>query len=527
MSFFTDIRTQIRSSTLKVLAELTSRFNSQYRAELDFTDLYSGKSLVLGISSQFMPVYYRFDQMKISVACWKIEIENLKMMEGLSVDIYQADQLNQFGQINLYLPVDYFSYFSKLMSQLPPPAEYYDGYLTPSGRTLWLFNRAGENQHQQPVCIKINTHFIKSHEQFTVKPFLPSQAKHSVCVSEYLKNFNQTFSEDFALKIRQVGGVDENENIHLYVERQIDFAKCGIGLKDFLAPLHAVCGPVFWSDPKIQELYGLNAESKVFFFEEDWPRELARLVRRSLDEIFLHFELHQQNLTAHIRNGRLKQLLYHDLLDTSFDPITYFLYSSESHETKLITIKHMTSNALFNSFGEIYNSERKIKDFTVGSIYRRYLRNFGDFTRVYNLFSEKDFLSDQSFEKKVLEYLNFSEADLSLQDYSSMPLADIGFAKDDLFWSIERYFYCKQQRGIKDLKVTALQQIKKQTVSDSDVLKIFEKKYLSQQGFVSAGFPCRQKHYKPDHLRQLQMSQDEKIFWGRYASMEFLIIFNS
>lgn len=515
------------TKTIKILAQLGARYNSHYRAQFVSQNLFDGVDYRLNFFSKFIPVSSRYRSMQVDMLYWILTTEQLKHLQNLEVNITESSQSlgnslasSLKNKIEIYIPRDLVANFSYLVDQLPPPHRVLSAVLTPSGRSFWVFDEMDEQF--APHGIKINTGFIDDLVSFNRKKLSASDVEYALLVSEYLKLEKNIFCESSGVSF--IPRNAQPDQAYVCQRRSLDFKRCDIRKDDWLVPLHTLCGPDFWQDTQMMQTIGLDKFGAEAFFTQQLPKAFAELIRNSLDKTFLHFEVHQQNLTAQLRNGHLVKLIYHDLLDTVFDPVTYFLLHPDAYEKKLELVTKLTGSQHFNCAGEIRNYERTLHDFTVTNFYRRYLRNFGEYQMVSNYFCGKNIFYSHDFEVAVLMHLKLTDEELQIDELSErLPNEVLKRASQDLFWCIERLIDCKQRAALKNiLQITPSDW----PSSEPSTSEQFMKMYRQRNGYVSLTFPNQEKFMDQQLFGKVQQTPDQRLFWGSYDKRPFIAVFN-
>jgi len=435
---------------ISVMAKLGGSYNSYYSRIYQFTDLLLKRPVRLEVSTQFFEARVRFKMPVMSVKVWHVDLDLLKSLGFEMVHYFGSQSLGTASKqaVSIYIPEFLSSKFETLEGRLKAAMQEasnrgrisiqeHTGQLTSSGRTFWLDNSD---------CFKIDTVDIQGVSDFVNNRRLDTKdVKAAILTCEYLQNtdLKNFFTESSGLYIQS----STADYRYVVLERNLDFEKTSVREGDFLIPMQAMVSVDFWANEKTLAAFELNQQTCAQFFENHLAREFARLVKNSIESTFTHFELHQQNITCHIRNGELQKLLVHDLQDVVFDPISYLLATPDEEWSEALRfIRQFSKTKFFNLYGEPRVDGPKHKFFfTPASLYRRYLRNLGNYGRIYNHASGEDYLFSRKFESLILKELNYADEDLGL-DAAIKDSANFSFLRDHLFWVIERRVETKQKK---------------------------------------------------------------------------------
>lgn len=509
---------------LKIYAELNQNFNGYYQQPYELTNLLDGKTYSLLINNQFLSVRQKFTQGNLKIGYWSIETKILQSCLGVT----QTSFMGSFAgseKIDFFLPQDLFDVFPTLIEKIGYPSRYYEGILTPSGRSIWVFG-AGLD----PICLKIDTFNLDEIKNFNYRRLELHHAEHSLAASNFLKAETNIFQEDAALSIQfDAGAVPSKQTHYTYLVRSLDCKKVQVQPgKDFLVPMYVLVSKEFWQNQNLLQLLGLHKINPKDFFANEIAQGFAQLIRNSLDKSYLHFELHQQNISVHFRQGRFVKLIYHDLLDTVFDSVSYFLKTLTENKVSIDSLKsaygevrQMQKKSFFNAHGDLQKKNSKFFAFTVTSLYRRYLRNFGDYTKIYNVYSGDDYLNARKFEAFVLKNLNFTDAELGISDETNEN--NIDFLRHELFWCIDRYHEVKQGRMLKNVfdQLCSLSE----TQNSTNGIDLLKQKLDSSFVSCSDAIPFDLEMIDFAKISQLQFLFENRMALGLYGNRPFLLLF--
>ncbi len=505
---------------IKLFAEFGKRYNSYYQLKYKIHNMIDSEDYELTISNQFLAVDLRFPQFSGRIAHWRLKFDALEKWPSLSK--YELVGENRDRHIfDFFLPEDFFSIFSELVAYLGDSYNFYNAVMTSSGRSVWVFP-----PEQLPFCLKIDTFDFDLPQKFSSRPLRLAQIKHSAKLNNLLKAEKNIFSEGTGCSFTFEEWIDAKTHLsYSYLIRDLNFEQNEIKSKDFIIPVQAILSEDFWKDTRLLKIIEMHKRQPVEFFKTDLAKGFADLIFNSLNTTHIHFEVHQQNMSLQIRNGKLVKLLYHDLLDTVFDPIGFFMKSVGSdHQNNLNllqVIDDMQANVFFNSHGLLQRKNDRHHTFTVSSFYRRYIRNFGDYSKVFNAFSGGDYLQSFEFEECILKYLNFGESSLCL---SALPINTTSFLSRQLFWSIDRYHIVHQKNEIQ-AKLNLLQKLSEiRPRGNAELCSKFFVLLNENNCFGSASFPIKIDFLQADHLEDLQSLYDDRVFIGKYMNEPFIVI---
>jgi hypothetical protein len=353
---------------------------------------------------------------------------------------------------------------------------------------------------------------------------------HAQKVEKLLQTEQNIFFESFGASIyfRNLHYAGDNKR-YTYLLRHLDFSISNVGIRDFLIPMQALGSQEFWKQKDLLEVLGIKSSS-YDFFEHDIARCIADMIKNSINNTCIHFEAHMQNMTLHVRKGKAVKFIYHDLQDVMFDPIIYFCnqllkVGIESNGQLNAVVKKvygiiddMQLTRTLNAQGERVNDTKKgYESYTVVSFWRKYIRNLGDFTRIYNFFKGDDYFLGRRFEEALLRHLNFSAHDLGF---------DIKTPEDKqtmhhLFWCLDRY-YTRQNEAKVDEVFRLLQNfiVKEERIPFKD----FFFNLQNYQYVASSRFPTRPEFVNKDLISDIVDLHDKKVFLFHYDSKPVILI---
>jgi hypothetical protein len=250
-----------------------------------------------------------------------------------------------------------------------------------------------------------------------------------------------------------------------------------------------------------------------------------------------------QNLTLHLRGGKGVKFIYHDLQDVLFDPTMYFcnrILKTKSQNPDQIdkaireaflAIDDMQMTRTINSQGErVLDRVKGSESSTVVSFWRRYIRNLGDYTRIYNLLAGDDYFLERKFEEYVLNHLDLTPEDLGLADdaltattvaNTSSAINTTNVLKKHLFWCLDRYYTKQNDTKVKEtFEVLKVLSAEKENLS----LKDFSFKLQNFQYVASGHFPTRTELVNKDLISNIVDLHDGKVFLFHYDSKPVILI---
>jgi hypothetical protein len=306
----------------------------------------------------------------------------------------------------------------------------------------------------------------------------------------------------------------------------LDFSLSKIGIRDFLLPMHALGSKEFWKQKELLKVLEIKSPPHIFFEEQIAPC-LADMIKNSINCTCMHFEAHMQNMSLQIRKGKAVKFIYHDLQDVMFDPVIYFcnhILKVNSKNTSQLekaieesyeVIDNFQLSRTINSQGERVNdSARGYETYTVVSFWRKYIRNLGDYTRIYNFFKGDDYFSGRRFEAAILRHLNFSNDDLDgNKNRENM--------KQHLFWCLDKYY-----KRLNNSKVSAAVERMAPIIEKKEILNLkeFTAKIQYYQYVTSGHFPTRPELVESNLIAEIRDLKDGKIFYFKYDSKDVLLI---
>jgi hypothetical protein len=511
---------QWQRDLISIMAKLAVNYNSYYSQTYSFTDLLSKRPRKLNVFTQFFPPRVRFRQTFMPVTIWYAKAELLPKLEVETFEVMTSKENQNKEWVEIYIPEVLKDTFSILQNKLLKAYDSYgpeqinqetvSGVLTSSGRTFWL-----PSMKRGPIGFKIDTLDIK-----TVTPFLnsrrldPGHVRLALLVTKHLGKtaFSNFFNEEEGLHIQ----ASAESQRYVALERSLDFDATGVQNGDFLVPMQAIASGGFWEEPGNLKIFGLENTNQAKFFNEQLVRGFAELIKNSLEETFFHFEVHQQNLTCHIREGVLQRILVHDLQDVIFDPTCYLLSAlPDGWHERLAFISEVYRSRFFNFYGEArLNIENHRHYFTPSTFYRRYFRNFGNYTRIYNRACNEDYLFSRKMEELLVSELNYSESELGLtkkiKSHPNFPLLS-----KNPFWIIDRRIAAQQQIFMQ--KIFSSLNAEAQKLSESEIENLIKRLPL-EVGVCSANMQllnpknneivAAYRVYK-DHVYFLKVKNDE------------------
>ncbi|MBC7467571.1 MAG: hypothetical protein H7256_16390 [Bdellovibrio sp.] len=524
--FFIKAKLRHKKKIVKLFALLGYKLNSYHSLSVRVKNILSDRTDEVIEYNQFVPSAMRHPVKNLRVGYWKLSPEFIRSLSIVDNCDFFGD-VNKYEFLEFYFPLDLSDEYPGLVSSLGSWHEVIEGTLNPSGRSIWLFPK-----NSNPLCLKIDTLQLINRQFFSERALLAGGVIHSVAATNYLKSDCFSANEDRGGNIFfNFNYKKEGPKRYTYLLREYDFEKLNILRDDFLIPIVALLSPEFWSNQKLKSSMGIR-KSAVDFLSEDFARCFADLIKNSLMNTFLHYEVHQQNLSLHMRRGVGVKLIYHDLQDTVFDTVTYLLHQVSLHglsqiESHYSYIARFQKNLVLNAHGHLLTHNRATREyFTVVSIYRRYLRNFGGYNKSLNYFLNSDnntgqYFADKSFESNVLKYLNFTEDVLKVDDVYFKNEQEKQFLQGDLFWSINRFHRLMQ----KDLLKNFIQAVQSAEVEKKEIdPALFESMLKTSTTLYSSGFPINVAYIDFSLISKMVAVFEDRVLLITYKGEEFLIL---
>lgn len=536
----------------EIMAKLAVEYNSYYQRIYTFRELLLQEPMQLLVSTQFVEGRVRFKHASaLPVLAWETDFETLQKMDLKYIEIFKSQFSPKNSKVRILIPEPLAEHFEEIItslksfestlqskgsvwSQLKNSIRFQRdvGIITSSGRSFWVGWHAATS-FERPFCFKIDTlEILTARDYINYRRLSPEDAKLAVLINDLLekilqeKNNHKNFlNENLAVHLQS----QKTDHTRRYVtlERQIDFKRCNIQRGDFLIGMQVLLSPDFWQTKKNLRVIGIRGTNLGDYFSEHLVRGFAELIRNSVEHTFLHFEIHQQNLTCHLRKGHLQQILVHDLQDTIFDPVSFLMSSARAQwPEKLKQISQLYKVRFFNFYGEQrLNIKNHSHYFVPGSFYRRYFRNFGNYTRIFNQASGEDYLFSRKLEALVVRQLNYSEEELGLDGPEGKKIKDARnylFLREHLFWIISRRIWVKQQKMLEQIFACD---------HEKNILNDTEQQALILRAqrevcFFSANLPDRMNLTRCQILKTYRLFEDKIYFLllknGQLAALIFI-----
>lgn len=501
---------------IKVMALLGYNYNSFHQLTYRSRDLLDGEMRDLVVINQFIAANKRHPTDRLDVGRWRLPVSGLyrRLAELRSFELY-----GEAGGdvLDFYFPLDLGDEYERLFECLGPPEKTDRGILTPSGRSIWVLS-----EDRAPVCLKVDTMQLRQRKFFSERLLGEQGLRHTMNVTAHLHAEDNIFTEargaSFTFGYPDPDGRPMQYN---FLIRELRPEAVGLRPDDSLVPVVALLSEKLWAEPALLKSLGLPS-SPARFLIEDFARALAAMIRNSLDRTFVHFEIHQQNLTLLVREKRGEKLLYHDLQDTVLDPVSLFLDRLKQCGGAEIgrhyaEVYGMQRQVCLNSHGHLVTHDFSTKEhFNIVSLYRRYLRNFGHYTRTYNFFAGEDYVNGRDFETAVLRHLNFTSAEL--ETTAPPELAQ------DLFWHIDRYQRRRQRRELASALAAYRQSCPgpADRVSPEELLTLLGREDM--RVIHSGEFPVHIRLIDAEQLTEIENVYHRKVFFARYAGEPVLLL---
>lgn len=534
-SAFHSARQRHRHKVIESFALLGYKLNSYHFFPATIRNLLTDQDEQVVIHNQFVPSEIRHATRSLKVGFWRIRAERLRNFACVASADFFGDSTILNGLIDFYFPLDLTDEYPSFTQQLGAPDQVIDGILNPSGRSIWLCPQGGE-----PVCLKIDTLQLEKRRYFSERALLPLGAMHSISVSNYLNDDIYAATEDRAANIVfRFAYTDGQPKRYTYLLRSYDFKKLDIRNYDFLVPMVALLSPDLWSNEALVKSLDIT-RSAVDLIEGDLASCFAALIKNSLSRTFLHFEVHQQNLSLHLRKGRGVKLIYHDLQDTVFDTVTYFLDQFQRRGFKEVAAYYHQA-AIFqktnflNSHGYVLLEGRPTREyFTVVTAYRRYLRNFGIYNKTLSYFvnlakqqatgeahDPLRYLADKTFEARVLRVLDFSESDLRIDEVDFTDENEKQFLTNDLFWSIQRFHQVFQKNRLQHF----IETVHRDNLPSEEIATTSLKTLLQTKTTVASnGFPVSVTDITEGKIKRVRGFYENRVLLVTYGNEDYLLV---
>jgi hypothetical protein len=270
--------------------------------------------------------------------------------------------------------------------------------MTSGGRSFWV---SGD---QECFGIKFDTLSATENDLITKRSLDEQMLKNTVFVSKRLTEHEAAVTESFGAVIKFKRWP---EVYFSYLVRDFKWSKMQPMSGDVLLPISTLLSEAFWKLESLQQQMqidlGLNREIKSWFIDNT-AYFFAEIIDQAIFETGIHPEMHQQNLTAHLRDGQVIGLHYHDLQDCFLDPMSMFL--NDSREKDNISTIFFNQRRLLGFPGEIMTSYDPEKLYiSTADWWRRWLRVFGQYDRTLNILGGEEPFLRCDFEKKISEQL--------------------------------------------------------------------------------------------------------------------------
>jgi hypothetical protein len=410
---------ELRYSLVEYLGHATGSFNSGFNKDLEYTDSDRLKRSTT-MFNWFLPPAIQFPNgFRSQIGEWRLERSKIAEKE-IEIEEYGNPV---FGNdiIRIFIPKTQNTEWTFLEKALGRPAALHQGFLTPSGRSFWVLAEDGET-----FGLKFHVEETSDSNAIIKKWLDPVMIKNTIETDRLLKSEKEAMQENYGCFFNIRSG--ENKIAIGYIFREFKWDLIDVKIKDVFLPLTALLSQAFWSLKELLQHLELPSQNKM----KDWivgemAPHFADVLYQSIFETGLHPEMHQQNLTVHLGEGRIQNLIYQDLQDCLYDPVTRFLIANTSIGPDTDK-ESLETRRLIALPGEILTPDNKDKlCVQIADWWRRWVRIFGRYDRIINFLSGDDLFATSPFEDAVVRHLKTKceEAGLQTRETDNMDLYQI------------------------------------------------------------------------------------------------------
>lgn len=391
---------QLYSYLIEYLAVANSHFNSGFVDDVTYTDASARQRSVL-MHNWFLPPKLQFPLgFKTEIGQWNINPKVLANHADFHIREY-GKRPHCFPTTVLFLPKTLKEHWDLLTLHLGPPEKIYTGYLTPSGRSFWVLGSP-----HMAFGLKFHVTTDANTDAILNRTFDKKMIENTVETSLLLKDYPDAISEDYGLFLE----VKKSDSIMEFgfAYRNFKWDLLQPQMKDIFLPMPVLLSHSFWKAKEVLRQLSLPDVDDPHlrpWFAEQLAASMSSILTTALFETGLHPEVHQQNLTVHLRNGEFINLIYHDHQDCLQDPITRFLLQNnvEMDDLNFSSLRIKRQLALP---GEILTPDNRDKLFvSLSDWWRRWLRVFGRYDRILNILWSEDPFRDSLFEDSLTRKL--------------------------------------------------------------------------------------------------------------------------
>lgn len=397
-SFFTRPFRRIRQNqNLHIYALLTAKFNSQIRETQTFQHLLNKNEYRIAIKKPYLPVSEKYGDCERMVGEWPLE----RVSHNLVVNA-----IGQTTASSFFYPLDLLELDPKIKHALGEPEYIHKAFLLSSGRSLMVIppDRDG-------FVLKVDTSNYSQLKNYSMRLLTEQNINFCAEVSDYCGRFHPIFPEKSGVTVLDKLPVDRTREAGLRTLIRIPFIS-SMQKDDYLVPVTAFFSEEFWANGDLLKSLGIRTELRSEMFGQ-LARLMARQIKTSLSESFMHFQAHQQNLTLLIRQSEIVELINHDLIDTLYDPVSHLLKvltdaeqnHTENFQEQLASLYEFQYTLAryysLNMHGQLIVPDSIPRGFTVLSYYLRFLHNLGEFASYHRFYTGKD-----DFYAQVYRHLN-------------------------------------------------------------------------------------------------------------------------
>lgn len=502
------------SSRFELYAKLSLLFNSYFELRREYVNKLSGLSEKLIFISPYVDSYKEKAADNCPVYFWNLDKKRQNLLrEG-------TRHIEYFGAVptaKIFLPLQLRGSYEVLFRILGEPDGQSDGWLTSSGRSLWI------NNEGVPLGLKFDTSQLVKAGPFSERFLAEVSLWHSIHVAKELDTEKNIFIENEGLSItfeqKDVTGAEEYLRLTFMTRRPNPLSR--FKKNDNLIPLASFFSARLWAENSLRTRLGLSADKEAAL--EQLAQRLAEMLANSLLKTAIHFEAHQQNLNLHVSDEKIQKIICQDLQDTMLDPIGFFEKENpqcdadnENVYHRIFDLQRLTH---FNSQGELIKHDGWLREaLTISAFYRRYLSNLGHLNESAAALTEQKNFMNTAFEQKVLRYLK-KEIPLSEEALSTPAGEASSVLQGDLYWYIDRTVAETHRHCATRYFAEAVQSGRPKIVAE-ELLTLM----LRYKTIVSAHFPIHIKRIVPGDFGEIYDLYDKKIFVARYKNRYVMII---
>jgi hypothetical protein len=389
---------ELQYQLVEYLGISTGTFNSGFNGEYKFKDSTEARQKTK-MFNWFLPPAYQFPNgFKTEIGEWRLTRELLQSAGVHFDEVGLPPKQNE--HISIFLPFGQNIEWGVLTSLFGPPQLLMTGYLTPSGRSFWV-----TGPDKSSFGLKFHIRGTVDPDSLLEKSLDLNMLQITVEASEQLSFDPAAMNENYGCFFKIPNGESTVETGYLL--RNFKWEKLGAVEGDLLLPVSALLSHKLWSSDELRRLLQLPQPAKMSeWFVAEMAPHFSLAIETSLFETGIHPEMHQQNLTVHLRSGKIIRLICQDLQDCLYDPVTRFLLANQDGLNESCNFSLLGTQRIIALPGEILTPDNKEKLFVqLADWWRRWLRIFGRYDRVINLISGRDLFGTKSFEDAIAGHL--------------------------------------------------------------------------------------------------------------------------